>query len=270
MQDENKQSNKLEETKGNSTSLSLSTIAVFKDNPSLVYLYKKTEKLVSAVYMLSNFISDMEPVKWQLREAGVEMLSQSLSLSNRSASERMSAYSGFINTGLKFLSFLEVSFLGGIISEMNYNILKYEFESLIQTAEAGEKDGGTKSVVFPNNFFAVAPVVQSQTLTTQKVQVTENTPTNFPKGQNIVSDRLSIKKSVETVRPSELKQKDKTNRQDIIIGLLKKNNELGIKDFVSSIKDCGEKTIQRELVYLVAKGLIKKEGEKRWSRYSLK
>jgi len=256
MSDQNKQQNKLEETKGNSGTLSISNIVVFRDNPQLAYLYKKTEKLVSALYLLSGFISDKEPVKWQMREAGIELLSQSLSLSDRSSSERMMHYTNFISTGLKFLSFLEVSFVGGIISEMNYNILKNEFESLIQTAENGEKGGGAKGVVFPEHFFEVSEIPNNSVPYLQKA--VNNKGFDY-KGQNIMSDRMSVKKPQE-----------KSNRQDIIISLLKKGNELGIKDFTSSIKGCSEKTIQRELVTLVSKGLIKKEGEKRWSRYSIK
>jgi len=272
MSDENKQPNKLEEVGNKPTILSISDTTVFKDNPHLVYLYKKTEKLVSALYLLSSFISDKEPVKWQMREAGVDLLSNSLSLSDRSSSERMLAYAKFISTGLKFLSFLEVSYQGAIISEMNYNILKFEFENLIQTAEAEEGKSGAKGLVFADHFFEVPKAISTNT----PVSNNHFSASVANKGQSNLSDRftrpnggMSVKKSVET-KSTESKKKDKSNRQDIIIALLKKNPELGIKDFISSIKDCSEKTIQRELVSLVSKGLIKKAGEKRWSRYSLK
>ena len=43
-----------------------------------------------------------------------------------------------------------------------------------------------------------------------------------------------------------------------------------IKDIVMSITGCSEKTIQRELSALVAQGVLKKIGEKRWSRYELR
>jgi len=45
--------------------------------------------------------------------------------------------------------------------------------------------------------------------------------------------------------------------------------KLTIKDFTKNIKDCSEKTIQRELLAMVAKGVLKKEGERRWSKYFL-
>ena len=205
------------------------------------YLYKKTEKLVSALYLVSNFLSDKEPIKWQLRESGIDLLSQNMSVS-------------LIN---KILSLLQVAHIGGLVSEMNFTILKFEFESLIQAVEQAEKES-LKGHVLSEQFFTVSN--QGETLNREKGF---SLGTNNPKGHNVMSDRMSVKNT-------ELKQKDKSNRQDIIIGLLKKGGELGIKDFTSAIKGCSEKTIQRELVVLVSKGQIKKAGEKRWSRYSLK
>ena len=119
----------------NNNKLNIYDITVFKDNANLAYLYKKTEKLVSALYMLSSFISDKEPVKWQMREASLELLPQSLFLSDKNT---------FVASILKFLSFLEVSYAGGVISKMNYDILKYEFESLIQITESSDKLGNAK------------------------------------------------------------------------------------------------------------------------------
>jgi len=213
------------------------------------YFYKKTEKLVSAIYLLSNFISDKEPLKWKLREAGLELLSQGLS-------DRLEQGNSLLKT---ILSLLQVSYISRMISEMNYNILKYEFEALIQMVETQDKKNDIKQgIIFPEHFFDIFE--------------------GNSKGQIPMSDRFTRPIDKLSDRNNGLNIKDKVNkpilespnRQDLIIGLLKKNNNLGIKDFVSSIKDCSEKTIQRELVSLVSKGQIKKVGEKRWSRYLLK
>jgi len=42
-----------------------------------------------------------------------------------------------------------------------------------------------------------------------------------------------------------------------------------IKDITSLIGDYSEKTVQRDLVALVKAGVLKKEGERRWSKYML-
>lgn len=60
-----------------------------------------------------------------------------------------------------------------------------------------------------------------------------------------------------------------TDRQQIIIKELRNKGQLTVKDLADKIKGCSEKTIQRELLALVGSGVLKKEGERRWSRYSL-
>ena len=206
------------------------------------YLYKKTEKLVSALYLLTNFLSDKEPIKWQLRETSLGLLSvsQGQFLNPQKATSLCAV----------ILSFLGIANLSSLISEMNYSIMKYEFESLVKLLESNGQGNASGSTIFPEHFFEIN-------------ETKSNTLAIASKGQNIMSDRLSFKNN-------QIKQKDKTNRQDLIISLLKKNAELGIKDFTTAIKDCSEKTIQRELATLVSKGQVKKDGEKRWSRYSLK
>lgn len=205
------------------------------------YLYKKTEKLVSALYLVSNFLSDKEPIKWQLRELGINLLS--FKQGNSLVLEGVSLIK-------IILSLLQVAHIGGLISEMNFNIFKYEFESQIQMVEQAEKES-LKGHVLSEDFFAVPEGHQGNSLSQGKGV---SLMAGNSKGQPTVSDRLSLK----------------SNRQDIIIGLLKKGGELGIKDFTTAIKGCSEKTIQRELATLVSKGQVKKMGEKRWSRYSLK
>jgi hypothetical protein len=53
----------------------------------------------------------------------------------------------------------------------------------------------------------------------------------------------------------------------IITDIRTKSN--GHPDQFSAIVSCGEKTLQRELVSMVKDGVLKKLGEKRWSRYML-
>jgi predicted HTH transcriptional regulator len=58
-------------------------------------------------------------------------------------------------------------------------------------------------------------------------------------------------------------------RQQKILEYVKQTSQAKISDFFTFFTDISSKTIQRDLQGLVAKNILKKEGEKRWTIYSL-
>ena len=61
--------------------------------------------------------------------------------------------------------------------------------------------------------------------------------------------------------------KGQSERMSLILDLVRKRKSLSIKEIASVIRNCSEKTIQRELNILIERGLIRREGERRWSLY---
>lgn len=208
---------------------------------------KKTEKLASAVYLITNLFSDSEPMKWTLRRKVSEILSFIITYKDI----RQTEFPNFIHTTktkvLEIVSLLEVCLLGGLISQMNFSILKQEFFNLLELLNNKNKSDFSNEVI-PKMFFELG----------------DNT-SNFNK--NLLNEyRQNIKDSTVIKDNSVFKS---NNRQSIILGLLKKRQDLTIKDIAVIIKDVSEKTIQRELISLISAGVIAKTGERRWSRYSL-
>jgi len=60
-----------------------------------------------------------------------------------------------------------------------------------------------------------------------------------------------------------------TERRTKILQLLGERGPSSVSDLAKYIEGCSDKTIQRELVSMLSVGLLKKTGERRWSRYSL-
>ena len=88
--------------------------------------------------------------------------------------------------------------------------------------------------------------------------------------------RMSDKNSlVSDKRPREEFDILKKERRFEIIQVIKASilHEVTITDIkVKSrgvLAQCGEKTLQRELISMVRDGVLKKTGEKRWSKYSI-
>lgn len=59
------------------------------------------------------------------------------------------------------------------------------------------------------------------------------------------------------------------DRESKIIDVVRSKGRVSIKDITDALPTVGEKTVQRALVSLVSRGVLKKEGERRWSRYTL-
>lgn len=59
------------------------------------------------------------------------------------------------------------------------------------------------------------------------------------------------------------------SRRERILDIIKDKGEATIKDISTTITDCSEKTIQRELIDMIKDSIILRDGERRWSKYKL-
>lgn len=236
-------------------------IAFFEKDASFTFAFKKTEKLASAVYMITNLFSENEPMKWTLRRKVSDLLSFIVGYKDIKDSN-LNDYSYSVRTKvLEVVSMLEVSFRAGLLSQMNYSIIKQEFSNLADVfVVQNTQNKSTNFDSISKNFFDV--VDNRHRIPTMTLTSTHNSVHQ----EEVFNVDVSIKDKVSTNENVVVKR---TNRQNIIIGLLKKKKELTIKDIALVIKDCSEKTIQRELIAFIDSGVLKRTGERRWSKYSL-
>lgn len=270
----------------------VTSLVLFEKNPHFAYIHRKTEKLVTAVYMITNFIKDNEPLKWKIRENALSLMALNISFNTVPLSERKDLIKEYQALSVEIVSLTGIAHHAGLISEMNYKILSREFTNLLSTIERDETKKATEeSVVLDPGFFETSlPVPEPRAPRTLDAMPREkadaprvlySAPASSDKGQaaSIPSkpEYLSLKDTVarSTPAPQPIKDKQpkaadsKDGRQTIIIKLLTKKSGLNVNDFVESIKGVSVKTIQRELLAMVASGVLKKEGERRWSTYSL-
>lgn len=225
-------------------------IGLFNNGDFLVYSFKKTERIVSAIYLVTGLIKDSEPIKWELRELCMSLVSLMTSLNSNDLVDKNLVFHNYFTTSLQVISFINVLSNNGLVSSMNSNILKREIESiLIYLKEQSRNANKSAGYILSDSFFAV-----DQSASGDKGHIITK----------ISSDDLHRQKD-----NTQFIKDRKESRKDSILNLLSKSPDLTIKDFVKVITDCSEKTIQRELIDLVEKGLIKRKGERRWSTYSL-
>ncbi len=349
--------------------------ATHNQNTGMSFLLKKGEKLTTALYMVTDIMSEKEPMKWKIRENGVELLSDIAVSYGASASERMSVMSNAIKKIDKIVSFLEITERARMISEMNASVLKKEYLALKDAVEKEWNNIYDKSKsIFSDSFFEVSrepvrelkdapphtplptqvvsaprethaspaqvhqtsivrtepmaqPPTQSRTQPSQqadtqvlpqgqsdtKVQHSEREQGQQPKSGVVESDQVSqrdvsangqtpftrpqpsqggsrdsreaisslrpiVNHQPQTIRPTLRDvpavrihgEGGSSERRAIILNKIKEKPSINVRDLADSIPHVSEKTIQRELLAMVAEGLLVKRGERRWSTYSLR
>ncbi len=266
------------------TKLNFKTMNIFQNDTQVIFIFKKTEKLVSAIHLITSFISDREPIKWKMRDTAIQLLSYSINLSNQGHCNRADAMNSFIVASFEIMSLLEVANISGIISSMNYNIIKYEIEKNIELVELKGRSLNAKFLL-SKNFFETSGDYSdthnklgqtSGNLNEKDIRKTTNqspgkemdSKINPHKGHLPIKDTNNEEKRSMSFNKGHI-VRDKNKRYETIINLLKNTKEISVKDVSNIVSGWSDKTIQRELLSLVAKGVLKKEGERRWSKYSL-
>ncbi|KKU79497.1 MAG: hypothetical protein UY04_C0007G0008 [Parcubacteria group bacterium GW2011_GWA2_47_7] len=100
------------------------------------YIVRKAEKLTTALYLVTDILSDKEPMKWRVREVGVDVLSDITVAGSTSVSEKMSTLRTVIKKIEKLVSFLDVATSTRMMSEMNASMLRKEYLALRDGVEA--------------------------------------------------------------------------------------------------------------------------------------
>ncbi len=233
------------------------------------FIYKKTEKLVVATSLVAGLIKDNEQLSEQLRSKTFELLAHVskglLGKLDISHGDRRRSTALALASIAELQTLCDVGYFSKHMSEMNATILKKEFAFLYKTIiEEGGSEMGA-AAIFSRDFFA------------------EEIP-EFHKGHNkgqnmsfmkhpihIAQQQLAhgVGRAKEGSAVSSEASGGRLERRHIIIKTIKEKGEVGVNDLLDSLKGVGGKTIQRELLAMVADGVLKKQGERRWSRYSI-
>lgn len=212
-----------------------------RDNKSQLILLK-SQKLASALYLVTKFMSDDDPLKWQFRDL-------SLKISSTVDPGDLSAVLKPIG---QMISLIDIALYGQAVSPMNFAIIKQEYLSLrgMITSEQTRYNPINEIPNLPGYYSLPAkttPPVSSSNSQSLGHTIGHKTP----------------------LQPSSNLETTDSQRKQLILKFIKEKGWSSIKDIAKAVPDFSTKTVQRELIELVRLGTLKKEGERRWSRYQL-
>jgi hypothetical protein len=214
------------------------------------HIFKKTEKIISVVfYILNNVDIDKKSETLVSNLASKahfahENALRSLEVKLMSSKEVLEQFAQSL-VGLD--SSLRVASASGFISNEVLGVVVNEIDAVLRGLKTYiNTNTNTDDLLFGSSYPSVysGEVVQT--------------------GQYTQKKRPTATVAAPTAAVSSV-----SDRRERIKTILEAKKEATIKDISEIITDVSEKTIQRELNAMIEENLVKRQGERRWSKYSM-
>ncbi len=231
----------------------------FGDNRAGERAYRRAERIVAALYLLTNHLPVHEPIRGIIRTESTQLLTCVLALRDEL---RAVGSQGIRNTEAKIrslISMVRIVTVAGYVSSPNAHTMIEALDELGNFISAAQRSVLSESIALSRDDLLdvrSAPLARTRA------------PHRDVKDMHAITDSATIsdRRSPSLKVPVAMGQL--SLRAQSVIQILKENGSLGIRDICSNLPEYSEKMIQRELLELVSQGKVAKAGLKRWSRYS--
>jgi DNA-binding transcriptional ArsR family regulator len=229
---------------------------IFEKDIRRVFIYKKAERLAKALHLIAPAFSESASLRNRIDAIAIGLVDAAVlapSIARTALSRELLALS----------SVLSIARTGGLLSAMNAELIAHEAHILLQEVAAYEE---------PRLFLDEAPTLSGIAKSALKKESSDRT---LPVSQISTTVSRTESHSVAIVRKGHIKdtmpkvQNAIKDRRDAVMSVIQNKGSVSIKDISTHIRGVSEKTIQRELLALIEAGIVRKQGERRWSTYSL-
>ncbi len=223
---------------------------IFEKDIRRVFIYKKAERLAKAIHLITPAFAESVSLKNRIDTIAVGLIDAAIQ-------SPVSARIALSRELLALSSVLAIARTSGILSVMNAELIAREAHLLLHEVASYEE---------PRLSFDETPTLSS---IAKDALSRENRPPPPQAGKRTPAriapaSRKGHIKDTEVLSDSPIK-----DRRDAILSVIRNKGTASIKDISTLVRGVSEKTIQRELSALIGSGAVLKQGERRWSTYSL-
>jgi len=226
---------------------------VFEKDIRRVFIYKKAERLAKAIHLIAPAFSESIALHDRVAQIAVSIVDAAVLPSG-------TARSVLSRELLALSSVLSIARTGNLLSAMNVELITREAHLLLQEIAEYEE---------PRLFLDETPTLShlakeaNRQESASQTYPPATTTAKLKDGSRTAVPRKSIKDG-QDVKDTRLQ-----DRREAILSVIRDRKTASIKDISAHVRDVSEKTIQRELLTLISLGVVRKEGERRWSTYAL-
>jgi DNA-binding transcriptional ArsR family regulator len=224
---------------------------IFDKDIRRVYIYKKAERLAKALHAIAPAFASSAAMKERIDRIAVALVDAALE-------PPAAARAALSHELLTLSSMLSVARTGSLLSAMNADLITREARLLLQEVALYEE---------PRLAFDESPTLAGIARGAAQAPRTRHQVSNLkPKTSH-------LQPAIHKGHISDIKDKPagarNESRREAVVAVVREKGQAYIKDISTVIRGVSEKTVQRELQALVKEGILHKQGERRWTLYSL-
>jgi len=208
-------------------------------------IQRKIFELTLALYRVTDFFPPAEPLRKHLREKGGEIFGLVSEYDHSPEYEREAVT--ILSKLESMRGYLNIARSLRFVRPINITVLEREYDFLL-------------------SFF-------TQELENIKGEPEESLKEGLPTWAEFATEKPVPEVKATSSKPfkkePQAKAGEVNERQKKILEYINKVSQAKISDFYQVFTDISSKTIQRDLQDLIMRNVLKKEGEKRWTIYSL-
>lgn len=250
---------------------------------------RKIEKIVTALYLVTDVMDADLPLTRSLRSESLDLLNACYQILTNTGKLVPTEMTRIVVRLEHVTSLISIGRIAHHISEMNAQVLMGELQKVIQLIVLDTQELSQKytSYLYPRNHGSetAQPVVSHATLDDASFEELEKAKKRQSMPTRPIND---IKTTLATFTPELKKQAENTkdttvvdtqikttspigkgdpDRKQSILNVIRSHKNASMQDIQKFVTGCSDKTLQRELVSLIASGQIRKVGDKRWATY---
>lgn len=249
------------------------------------------KKITEALYRITDLFPDKEPLKWALRNEGIQIFKLfSLFVNKTDFSGKFSCFEKIPSKINQIACILELASLNSFAANINFEVIKREYENInniimnskfiphpledIDDLKLNLPIGHKMSSSLMSDNSDIKNLIGVNNGDNNENEIVFKEKDTEDKEKN-KEDGIAAKENVHVDRQNKNKDnieiKDLSERAGKIISIIKEkeNKKAGINEIFNSFRGISKKTIQRELTKLVFMGYLQMDGVKRWRIYKL-
>ncbi len=228
---------------------------IFDKDIRRVFIYKKAERLAKAIHLITPAFQHAPSLRDRIDVIAIGLVDAAI-LPPPAARGALS------RELLALSSILSIASTSGMLSAMNSELIAKEAHTLLQEVAAYEEPR-----LFLDEIPSLSELAKAAPTTQVPHEISRAIKTSPRRSAPVAANLHKGHKgqSKGHIKDNAIKE----SRRDAILSVIRTKGDAYIKDVSTIIRNVSEKTIQRELVALVAEGILTKKGQRRWTSYAL-